>query len=220
MTGILPIKKYGTQSALTDFYEFTMLEPGPLAQFVGFTEEEVCNLCHEHNLDFEKARRWYDGYRFDKIEHVYNPNSIIKAIFNGKFGNYWTQTETYESLKIYIDLNRDGLKDAIIDMLGGKRCKIDTGTFQNDMTSLESRDDVFTLLVHLGYLAYDIESKEVFIPNEEVREEFIRAVKHGKRKELVEIILQSDKLLDATLKMDAGGGIFYPLSSAADPDTK
>lgn len=109
----------------------------------------------------------------------------------------------YESLKIYIDLNRDGLKDAIIDMLGGKRCKIDTGTFQNDMTSLESRDDVFTLLVHLGYLAYDIESKEVFIPNEEVREEFIRAVKHGKRKELVEIILQSDKLLDATLKMDA-----------------
>lgn len=190
MTGILPIKKYGTQSALTDFYEFTMLEPGPLAEFVGFTEKEVCDLCSRYGLDFYEARKWYDGYRFGRTEHVYSPNSIIKAIFNKRFSNYWTQTETYESLKIYIDLNYDGLKDAVVDMLGGKRCRIDTGTFQNDMTSLESRDDVFTLLVHLGYLAYDIDNKEVFIPNEEVREEFIRALKNGSRKEMVKVIGQ------------------------------
>lgn len=178
MTGILPIKKYGTQSALTDFFEYTMLEPGSLAEYVGFTEEEVCQLCHEHNLDFGEAHRWYDGYQFDRIGHVYNPNSIIKAILNQKFSNYWAQTETYESFRVYIDLNYDGLKQSTIDMLGGKRCRIDTGTFQNDMTSLASRDDVFTLLAHLGYLAYDIDNKEVFIPNEEVREEFIRAVKN------------------------------------------
>ena len=152
---------------------------------------------------FEKAQKWYDGYRFDKIEHVYNPNSIIKAIYNKRFGNYWTKTETYESLKVYIDLNHDGLKDAIVDMLGGRECKLDTGTFQNDLTSLNSRDDVLTLLVHLGYLAYDIESKRVFIPNEEVREEFIRAIKHGSRKELVKIIERSDHLLNATLRMDS-----------------
>lgn len=202
MTGILPIKKYGTQSALTDFFEYTMLEPGSLAEYVGFTEEEVCQLCHDHNLDFGEAHRWYDGYQFDRIGHVYNPNSIIKAILNQKFSNYWTQTETYESLRVYIDLNYDGLKQSIIDMLGGKKCRIDTGTFQNDMTSLASRDDVFTLLAHLGYLAYDIDNKEVFIPNEEVREEFIRAVKNGTRPELIKAIETSDKLLAATLRMD------------------
>ena len=185
VTGILPIKKYGTQSALTDFYEYTMLQPGVLAEYVGFTEEEVLKLCQKHQLAFTEARRWYDGYCFENIGHVYSPNSIMKAILNGKLSNYWTQTETYESLKIYIDMDFDGLKTAIIDMLGGKRCKIDTGTFQNDMTSMESKDDVFTLLVHLGYLAYDVEKREVFIPNEEVREEFIRAVKNGARPELV-----------------------------------
>jgi len=203
MTGILPIKKYGSQSALTDFYEYTMLEPGPLAEFVGFTELEVQDLCRRHKLDFEQAQIWYDGYYFDEVGHVYNPNSIIKAILNQKFANYWTQTETYESLKMYIDLNYDGLKDAILDMLGGLSRKIDTGTFQNDMTTLESKDDVFTLLAHLGYLAYNNEQKTVFIPNEEIREEFIRAVKNGSRPELVKAIETSDKLLKATLQMDS-----------------
>lgn len=203
MTGILPIKKYGTQSALTDFREYTMLEPKILAEYVGFTEKEVQELCEAHGLNFAEARKWYDGYRFDKIGHVYSPNSIIEAIVNKKFSNYWTQTETYESLRIYIDMDFDGLKQAIIRMLGGQRCRIDPGTFQNDMTSMQGRDDVLTLLVHLGYLAYDDDSKEVYIPDEEVREEFIRAIKNGKRKELVKAIELSDHLLEATIRKDA-----------------
>ncbi len=188
---------------MTDFCEFTMLEPGPLAEFAGFTEDEVRDLCKEYGLDFDEARRWYDGYYFDKTRHIYNPKSIIEAVINQKFNNYWTQTETYESLRTYIDLNFDGLKDALVDMLGGRHFRIDTGTFQNDMTSLNSKDDVFTLLVHLGYLAYDSDKEEVFIPNEEVREEFIRALKNGRRQELVRVIQRSDRLLQATLKMEA-----------------
>ncbi|MDO4337229.1 MAG: AAA family ATPase [Eubacteriales bacterium] len=203
MTGILPIKKYGTQSALTDFYEYTMLQPGPLAEYVGFTEGEVKKICMEYELDYEETRKWYDGYRFQAIGHIYSPNSIIKAAANRQFSNYWTQSETYESLRIYIDMNFDGIKTAVINMLGGEKCQIDTGSFQNDMTSLQSKDDVFTLLVHLGYLAYDIKTKEVFIPNEEVREEFVRAIKNGSRPELVKAITTSDKLLEATLQMDA-----------------
>lgn len=202
ITGILPFKKYGTQSALTDFREFTMLKPGPLAEFVGFTENEVQKLCGQYHLDFDETRKWYDGYRFESIGHVYCPNSIMELISTKVFDSYWTTTETYESLRDYIDLNMDGLKDAVVEMLGGKRCRIDTGTFQNDLTSLSSRDDIFTLLVHLGYLAYDFVNREVFIPNEEVRGEFVRAVKEGRRSELAKAVKMSDKLLDATLRCD------------------
>lgn len=190
ITGILPFKKYGTQSALTDFREFTMLKPGPLAEFVGFTENEVQKLCRQYHLDFDETRKWYDGYRFESIGHVYCPNSIMELISTKVFDSYWTTTETYESLRDYIDLNMDGLKDAVVEMLGGKRCRIDTGTFQNDLTSLSSRDDIFTLLVHLGYLAYDFINREVFIPNEEVRGEFVRAVKGSRRTAFNRIELQ------------------------------
>lgn len=203
MTGILPIKKYGTQSALTDFKEFTMLEPGVLAPFIGFTEEEVCRLCMENQLDFEETKKWYDGYCFEHIGHIYCPNSIMEFISKRKYDSYWTKTETYESLRDYIDLNQDGLKDAIVDMLGGKRYKIDVGTFQNDMVSLATKDDVLTLLVHLGYLAYDFNRQEVFIPNEEVRGEFVRAVREGRRMELARAVKISDEFLEAVLRMDA-----------------
>lgn len=115
MTGILPIKKYGTQSALTDFREFTMLKPGSLTPFIGFTEEEVKELCAEYALDFDEARKWYDGYCFDEMGHVYCPNSIMELISTKQFDSYWTETETYESLRDYIDLNMDGLKDALIE---------------------------------------------------------------------------------------------------------
>ncbi len=203
MTGILPIKKYGSQSALTDFREFTMLAPGELAPYIGFTEEEVQRLCEEYGLDFWKTQKWYDGYRFDHDQHVYCPNSIMELISRRKFDSYWTKTETYESLRDYIDLDRYGIKDGIVEMLGGKRCRIDPGAFQNDMTSIASRDDLFTLFVHLGYLAYDFDCREVFIPNEEVRGEFVRAVKGGKRTELARAVKMSDKLLDATISMDS-----------------
>lgn len=153
-------------------------------------------------MDFEEMRRWYDGYGFSRIEHVYSPNSVMKAVISQRFSDYWTQTETYESLMLYIDLNFDGLKDSIIHMLGGNLCRIDAGAFQNDMTSMKNRDDVLTLLVHLGYLAYNADKKSVWIPNQEIREEFIRAIKNGGRKELVKAVELSDKLLDATIRMD------------------
>lgn len=203
MTGILPIKKYGTQSAMTDFREYTMTSPKKLAEYTGFTENEVSELCKTYSMDFAETKRWYDGYSFNGANSIYNPNAIIQAIQNGEFGTYWTETETYESLKIYIDMDFDGLKQAIISMLGGGSYPIDIRTFQNDMMSICSKDDVLTLLVHLGYLAYEISTKSVYIPNEEVRQEFIRAVKHGKHKELAEFIAVSDKLFSDTLAMDA-----------------
>lgn len=184
MTGILPIKKYGTQSAMTDFIKYTMIQPECLARYTGFTESEVESLCMEYNVSLEETKRWYDGYSFSALESIYNPNSVIKAVKNKRFDTYWTKTETYESLRSYIEMNLDGLKEAVVQMIGGARQSIDTGAFQNDMTSIGSKDDVLTLLVHLGYLAYDTESKSVRIPNEEIRQEFIRAVKNSRHIEL------------------------------------
>lgn len=202
MTGILPIKKYGTQSAMTDFREYTMIQPEPLEEFAGFTEQEVMDLCNGSNLAFGEVQRWYDGYVLGDNMHIYSPKSVIEAVQRGRIGNYWTQSETYESLKLYIELNEDGLKEAIAQMLGGAYIKIDTATFQNDMTTIKSRDDVLTLLVHLGYLAYDIEQKSVYIPNEEVREEFVRAVTTGRHTEIARLIRNSENLLESTLNME------------------
>lgn len=199
MTGILPIKKYGTQSALTDFVEYTMIAPGVMAPFMGFTEKEVKELCSVYDMDFKEVKRWYDGYSFNKIKSIYSPNSVTRAMKNNDYGSYWTQSETYLSLKIYIDMDEDGLKEAIVQMIGGTHYPIDVSTFQNDMTSILCKDDVLTLLIHLGYLAYDASKKEVFIPNEEVKQEFIRAVKTGKHKQIAQMILDSDKLLADTL---------------------
>lgn len=202
MTGILPVKKYGTHSALNIFDEFSMTSPGRLAKYVGFTRQEVQTLCKRYDMKFSEARRWYDGYRFLRANHIYNPKSIVDAMLEEEFRSFWTSTETYEALQVYIDLDIDGLKQSVISLLAGDACQIDTGSFQNDMTSCKSRDDILTLLVHLGYLAYDERTSSVFVPNEEVRNEFIRALKNGNRPELIKAIQVSDRLLCATLRMD------------------
>lgn len=202
LTGILPVKKYGTQSALNNFDEFTMINPEPLEQFVGFTEEEVQKLCREYRMDFDEIRQWYDGYQLGSQFHIYNPKSVSDAMRRHKIANYWTRTETYESLKKYISMNYEGLKDAIIQMLGGECCHANPDKFQNDMVTFESRDDIFALLIHLGYLSYDYSRREVSIPNEEIRSEFRNAVEGNRWKTVVEAIEDSEKLLRATWKQE------------------
>lgn len=203
MTGILPIKKYGTHSAWNMFMEYSMTTPRIFAEYIGFTEGEVRLLCEQYQVDFDAMKSWYDGYTFPKVPHIYNPKSVVDALMLDEFGSYWTQTETYEALKTYIDLNYDGLKDAIIEMLAGQRVCIHTERFQNDMTTFESKDDVLTLLVHLGYLAYDSDSSEVFIPNTEIRGEFRNAITGDHWKDIVTALETSDRLLRATWDGDA-----------------
>ena len=198
MTGILPIKKYGTHSALNMFDEYSMTEPGDFAQYIGFTEEEVKKLCSQYDFDFEKEKEWYDGYTFSNELHICNPKSVVDSIRRRKFANYWTQTETYEALREYIDADFDGLKEEIVGMLSGNRCKVNTRTFQNDMTTFKSKDDILTLLIHLGYLAYDSETASVYIPNAEILEEEKNAVEGSNWVEVIKLIKCSDKLLQET----------------------
>ena len=202
ITGILPIKKYGTQSALNNFREYTMVSPGKLAEYVGFTESEVQALCERYDMDFEECKRWYDGYSFNLVESVYSPNSVMNAMDNGEFGSYWTTTETYESLRFYIDIDFDDVRKKILTMLSGQTVEIDPRTFQNDMKNMQNSDDVLTLLIHLGYLAYNNSEGYAYIPNEEVRREFVVATRNSSREELSKVIKNSDALLKATLRMD------------------
>ena len=202
MTGILPIKKYGTQSALTDFRESTMLEPGPLAPFVGFTQVEVKRLCEEYPLDFDQAQKWYDGYFLDDC-HVYNPKAVVSAMTRKKVQNYWSQTASYKSVLPFISMNFDGLKTAIMEMYSGSEVEVNVGSFQNNISSFSGKDDVLTYLIHLGYLGYDQYHRTAFIPNEEIRQEFQTVLKEEKWDELHQMELASYELLDATLDMDA-----------------
>ena len=201
MTGILPIKKYGEHSAINVFYEYSMTDASPIEEFTGFTEQEVQQLCEQYNMPFSETKKWYDGYCVDGVS-IYNPKSVVEAMLRGKFSNYWTQTETYEALKIYIQSNEFGVQDVILKLLAGEKEKIDTTTFSNDMVTFATKDDVLTLLVHLGYLTYNAETKEIWIPNDEVMEQFISTVKVMGWGKIVTALETSEKLLQATLSGD------------------
>ena len=203
MTGILPIKKYGTHSALNMFTEFSMTDAGALAEFVGFTEPEVRALCDEYNMNFDECKTWYDGYYFGEVGSVYNPRSVVQSMMSHKYNTYWNQTETFEALKVYISLNTDGLKDAIIALMAGDRQIIDTGKFVNDMVTFNGKDDVLTLLVHLGYLGYDFATSTVFIPNQEIRREYANATDDKDWGTVAKAVRASNSLLEATLVADA-----------------
>lgn len=201
LTGILPIKKLKTQSALNNFDEFTMLDAGELAPYIGFTEAEVEGLCQRYQQDYTKVKNWYDGY-FLSGQHIYNPKAVVSVMLRGNFQSYWSQTGTYESIRQYIDMNFDGLKTAILTMISGDEIEVKTSSFQNDMITFQNKDDVLTLLIHLGYLAYNQERQTTYIPNEEIRKEFVAAVEENKWNEFIAFQRESEELLEATLDED------------------
>ncbi len=210
MTGILPIKKYGEHSALNMFYEYSMIDSADISDCFGFTEEEVRGLCERFGMDFEEAKDWYDGYHMvshplgDRREYsVYSPKSVSEAMMRKKYRAYWNQTENYEALKDYIQMNFDGLKDAVVEMLAGEKVPIETESFQNDMMNFHNKNDVMTLLVHLGYLTYDQDYETVSIPNKEVSKEFVASIKNMESwSEVAASIQDSRKLLQDLWNMD------------------
>ena len=198
MTGILPIKKYGTHSALNMFDEISMVDPGLLSEYMGFTEKEVEKLCHQYNISYEEMKEWYDGYHLTDTISTFSPRSVVASITRKKFGNYWTSTETYEALRVYIDMNYDGLKDDVVKLLAGENVAVQTTSFQNDMTTFETKDDVLTLLIHLGYLGYNSFDQTCYIPNKEVIDSFVNSIRSSNWNETTKALLNSRALLEAT----------------------
>ncbi len=199
MTGILPIRKFGSQSALNMFSEFSMTCPLPMAPYTGFTDEEVRRLCGRYGMDPGEIIAWYGGYRLadwipvERRRHcreipgseskirICNPFSVIRALRSGKTACYWNdpETETGEALRSYTDRDFAGLKEVVAVLLAGGRVPVDISCFQNDLITFSSRDDILTLLIHLGYLGYDEDTLDVFIPNREVLELFRKSARNG-----------------------------------------
>ena len=200
MTGILPVKKDGSQSAISDFLEYTMVKPRQFGPYVGFTEGEVRGLCEMYGSDFTMMKNQYDGYSFRNLDSVYNPNSVMKAIINDDFDSYWTQTSAAESLMGYINLDFDGLGRTVTGLIGGVETEVDTKGFANDLTTFRDRDDVLTLLIHLGYLTYNEETRSAHIPNQEIRQEFARAIRQVKRDDTIRRVRESEQLIADTVQ--------------------
>ena len=199
LTGILPIKRYNTESALNNFREYSMINPGRISSSLGFTHDEVLSLCQEYDMDISEMERWYDGYRIGNVSHIFNPYSVMRAIDDNRYRSYWTSTGAYDSVITYIQMNYDGLKDDIIRMLSGEHVYVDTTEFLNDMHIIRSKNDVLTVLIHLGYLAYDEDEQECFIPNKEVGDELNNAIKATSWEPLIKTIQNSKALLNATI---------------------
>ena len=217
MTGILPVKKYGQHSALNMFDEYSMVAPLQFAPYTGFTPDEVQILCGEYGRSFQKCQEWYNGYRLTgpmppdpqhlglqpRRYDLYAPLSVINAVQTGFFKPYWNNTETYEALAEYIRMNFDGLRETVVRLMNGAHLPVNISSYQNDMTSLACRDDVLTLLIHLGYLGYDQEKQEVFIPNHEIHEVFETSTRSQDWSSSFRALQNSRKLLEATLAGDA-----------------
>lgn len=202
MTGILPVKKYNMQSAMNNFLEYSMVEPGDMAQFFGFTKDEVQRLASKQGMDFDEMEKWYDGYQIGDEPSIFNPNSVIQAVYRRRCRSYWASTGAYETVADYIKMNYEGLKDDIIRMLAGGRCKVNPTKFQNDMSVICSKDDVLTVLIHLGYLSYDWRKDECYIPNREVAGEMVNAVEANNWRPVVDALKASEQLLQATIDGD------------------
>lgn len=191
LTGILPVRKEKTQSALNNFDEITMLQAGNLAPYIGFTEEEVKQLCEKYGQDFAKVKRWYDGYLLENCQ-IYNPKAVVSVILKGTFRSYWSQTGSYEAVVPLINMDFDGLKTAMIEMLSGTEVKVNTAAFKNDPAQIRSRDEVLTYLIHLGYLGYNQDFQTAFVPNEEIRKELNNAVESAKWDEMLLFLRESE----------------------------
>lgn len=203
MTGILPIKSYGTQSALNNFRMYSMVNPEPIETFYGFTEKETKALCRKFNLDYQELAHWYNGYQLGiNNTKIFNPTSVMTMLTTGVCKGYWTQTESFESVRDLINMNFDGVKEALESMLTQQPTKVTVSTFGNDSNVICSKDELFTLLIHYGYLGYDAANQRAFIPNSEVRQELMLAIKNGNRPELIRLIQDSETLVQKTLDGD------------------
>ena len=207
LTGILPIKKYNSQSALNGFDEYNMLAPGEYATYFGFTEDEVADIVKSPNckVTHQELKEWYEGYKIKGVG-IYNPNSVCKAVSRNECISYWSGTSSNEEFVRLINTDFEGLKEDIINLIEGEEVTFSCANFQNDMVTIKDKNDVFSLLVCLGYLGCsDTKNKYrkvAYVPNAEIKAVLMDIVREQNWYERMETIKRSENLLKAIKKLD------------------
>ena len=207
LTGILPIKKYNSQSGLNDFDEYNMLTHGNFAPYFGFTEDEVFNIVKSPNckVPFLDLKEWYKGYKIKGVD-IYNPNSVVSAVQDGKCKSYWRRTSSNEEVVRLINMDFQGIKEDIINLIEGEKVIFNCANFQNDMVNIKDKNDVLSLLVCLGYLGCS-ETKNQFrkvayVPNAEIKAVLMDIVRKQNWYRRMETIKRSENLLKAIKELD------------------
>jgi len=160
---------------------------------------------NEFEVNYDNLKNWYDGYRLkdeEKIYDIYSPYSIIKALEKKKVGNYWNESSNSNIVKKFFNIGIFKIRNAIAMLLDDKKIKIDVSTYKNDTTEFESRDDILTLFVHFGYLGYNEDEKEVYIPNKEVYKQLNECKKDENWSIIFKKYEKCKDLLEATFNCD------------------
>lgn len=199
MTGVLPIKKYSTGSALNMFDEYTMLKDRFFEEYFGFMEGEVKALCQKQDkVSLEEIREWYNGYVSGTGERIYNPRSVVLALMNGYCQSYWTRTGKMDEVLFFLKYNIGEVWDDVIKMVDGSSVWVDIEKeFSAGQAQISSRKDIYSAMIIYGLLSYS--DGELRIPNKELMIEFENALEDDEFGYVAQLVRNSGAVLEATL---------------------
>ncbi|WP_090043250.1 AAA family ATPase [Clostridium frigidicarnis] len=202
MTGVLPIKKYSSGSALNMFDEFTFLKDRIFGEYFGFTEDEVIKLCDKNGeMKFKELESWYNGYLTATGIKIYNPRSVVKSLQNNYCESYWTNTGAMDEVAEYLKYNVLEIRDEVIEMVSGQEIDmIIDEEFRAGQGSPRTKEEIYSAMIVLGFLSYY--DGYLKIPNKELMKEFEKALRNKSFGYVSEIIANSKRMLKATVNDD------------------
>lgn len=201
MTGVLPIAKYSSGSALNMFIEFNMLNDYSFDSYFGFTQSEVEALCKkQEKISLNELTEWYNGYYTCNSIKVYNPRSVSLALKQGVCQSYWTNTGPMDEISYYIENNVEEVRNDIVQMVSGIPVNVHLEGYSAEQINLNTRDEILSAMTVYGFLSYHDET--LTIPNKELRMKFDYALKNHQMGEISKLVLKSNQMLEATLKKD------------------
>ena len=201
MTGVLPIAKYSSGSALNMFLEFNITNDYTYDKYFGFTNEEVEKLCGEQEqVSMDSLREWYNGYYTCNNLQIYNPRSVTTALRQGVCQSYWTNTGPMDEISYYIENNVEEIQNDIVQMASCIPVNIHLEGYGAEQINLNTRDEILSAMTVYGFLSYHDET--LTIPNKELRMKFDYALKNHQMGAISKLVLKSNQMLEATLKKD------------------